>query len=664
MKITIGKKLWASFGLLILMIIGSTLTGQTKIDEVNSVQNRVTDLRFPTLLVGRDMINGLNHSLAALRGYMILGADESKAALFIADREKAWQALDDGITRFDRFAENWTDPTNISALTKIKSELADFRLAQQEIENIAQRTENVPAVQLLLTEAAPRAGKMMVLLGSVIDDEVLLPSTPERKQLLKNLADTRGSFAIGLANIRAFLLTGNPVFKDEFNAKWQVNQNRFDKINSSQELFRQGQIDQWQKFSALRAEFAPLPEQMFDLRLANDWNKANYWLSTKAAPRAANIQALLQQMKTSQQKLMSDDLSQLSEASESMKLIQLRLAQAATLIALLVAFFLTRSILKSVKALKIAVHEHWGMGDLTYRMSYISKDELGEVTTVFNRFMDKLQDVLGTVKSNAEELRTASNQVNSVAQDLSSGSSEQSANCEETSASLEQMNATVSQNAENTSQTEKMATMSAKQAKEGGSQVTQTVTAMRNIADKIGIIEDIAYQTNLLALNAGIEAARAGGHGRGFAVVASEVRKLAGRSEVAADEIRELAKVSIVVAESAGDLLSEIVPNIGKTAELIKGINTSNEEQASGIGQISSAMIQLDTVTQNNASMSEELSATSEEMAAQVQSLSDMMAFFKVEETKSRKRRSGFNAGVQRKRSGNGSGNGNLPIPI
>jgi methyl-accepting chemotaxis protein len=226
------------------------------------------------------------------------------------------------------------------------------------------------------------------------------------------------------------------------------------------------------------------------------------------------------------------------------------------------------------------------------------------------------------------------------------------------------MNATVSQNAENTSQTEKMATMSAKQAKEGGSQVTQTVTAMRNIADKIGIIEDIAYQTNLLALNAGIEAARAGGHGRGFAVVASEVRKLAGRSEVAADEIRELAKVSIVVAESAGDLLSEIVPNIGKTAELIKGINTSNEEQASGIGQISSAMIQLDTVTQNNASMSEELSATSEEMAAQVQSLSDMMAFFKVEETKSRKRRSGFNAGVQRKRSGNGSGNGNLPIPI
>jgi methyl-accepting chemotaxis protein len=233
MKITIGKKLWASFGLLILMIIGSALTGQTKIDEVNRVQNRVTDLRFPTLLVGRDMINGLNHSLAALRGYMILGADESKAAFFIADREKAWKALDDGITRLDSFAANWTDPTNISALTKIKSELAGFRLAQQEIENIAQRTENVPAVQLLITEAAPRAGRMMVLLGSVIDDEVLLPSTPERKQLLKNLADTRGSFAIGLANIRAFLLTGNPVFKDEFNAKWQVNQNRFAKINSS-----------------------------------------------------------------------------------------------------------------------------------------------------------------------------------------------------------------------------------------------------------------------------------------------------------------------------------------------------------------------------------------------------------------------------------------------
>ncbi len=271
-----------------------------------------------------------------------------------------------------------------------------------------------------------------------------------------------------------------------------------------------------------------------------------------------------------------------------------------------------------------------GEGDLTKRIDIKSTDEVGLLCMAANNFIDKIHDVISSVKTNAEGLRDASNQVNTAAQDLSSGSSEQAASVEETSSSLEQMSATVNQNAENASQTEKMASNSAIQAEDGGKQVAETVTAMKDIAEKIGIIEDIAYQTNLLALNAAIEAARAGEHGRGFAVVASEVRKLAGRSETAAGEISSLAKSSVEVAEGAGKLLEEIVPSIAKTAELVEEINASSEEQASGITEISGAMEQLDTVTQNNASLAEELSATAEEMTAQVQSLADMMAFFTV----------------------------------
>ncbi|PCI58255.1 MAG: methyl-accepting chemotaxis protein, partial [Gammaproteobacteria bacterium] len=271
-----------------------------------------------------------------------------------------------------------------------------------------------------------------------------------------------------------------------------------------------------------------------------------------------------------------------------------------------------------------------GEGDLTKRIEVKSNDEVGLLCTAANNFIQKIHDVISSVKTNAEGLRDASNQVNSAAQDLSSGSSEQAASVEETSSSLEEMSATVNQNAENASQTEKMASNSAIQAQEGGKQVSETVVAMKDIAEKIGIIEDIAYQTNLLALNAAIEAARAGEHGRGFAVVASEVRKLAGRSETAAGEISGLAKSSVDVAEEAGKLLQEIVPSIAKTAELVEEINASSEEQASGISEINSAMEQLDTVTQNNASLAEELSATAEEMTAQVQSLADMMSFFTV----------------------------------
>jgi methyl-accepting chemotaxis protein len=202
---------------------------------------------------------------------------------------------------------------------------------------------------------------------------------------------------------------------------------------------------------------------------------------------------------------------------------------------------------------------------------------------------------------------------------------------EETSASVEQMSASINQNAENAKVTNGMADSAAKQASEGGQAVKETVVAMKSIADKIGIIDDIAYQTNLLALNAAIEAARAGEHGKGFAVVAAEVRKLAERSQVAAQEIGEVAKNSVGLAERAGKLLDEIVPSIGKTSDLVQEIAAASEEQSSGVGQINTAMNQLNQITQQNASSSEELAATAEEMSGQAENLQQLVGFFKVE---------------------------------
>ncbi|MDO8263602.1 MAG: methyl-accepting chemotaxis protein, partial [Gallionella sp.] len=179
--------------------------------------------------------------------------------------------------------------------------------------------------------------------------------------------------------------------------------------------------------------------------------------------------------------------------------------------------------------------------------------------------------------------------------------------------------------------TDGMASKAAKEATEGGESVQQTVSAMKEIAKKIGIIDDIAYQTNLLALNAAIEAARAGEHGKGFAVVAAEVRKLAERSQVAAQEIGELASSSVQVAEKAGKLLDEMVPSINKTSDLVQEISAASEEQSSGVSQINTAMSQLSQITQQNASSSEELAATAEEMSSQAEQLQQTMGFFKVE---------------------------------
>jgi methyl-accepting chemotaxis protein len=192
------------------------------------------------------------------------------------------------------------------------------------------------------------------------------------------------------------------------------------------------------------------------------------------------------------------------------------------------------------------------------------------------------------------------------------------------------MSASISQNAENSRQMEQMAVKGSKDADESGKAVKETVDAMKSIAERISIIEEIAYQTNLLALNAAIEAARAGDHGKGFAVVATEVRKLAERSQTAAKEIGGLAGSSVQIAERAGQLLVELVPSIKKTADLVQEVSAASREQSSGVTQINKAMAQVDQVTQRNASSSEELSGTSEEMASQAEALQEMMSFFRV----------------------------------
>ncbi len=256
-----------------------------------------------------------------------------------------------------------------------------------------------------------------------------------------------------------------------------------------------------------------------------------------------------------------------------------------------------------------------------------------ELKQSFNGTVSKLRSVIGEVRSNSDMLASASTQISGTAQSLAQGANEQAASVEETSAAMEQMTASIGQNADNAKITDGMARKAAGEALEGGTAVGATVDAMKSIANKIGIIDDIAYQTNLLALNAAIEAARAGEHGKGFAVVAAEVRKLAERSQVAAQEIGELATGSVKTAERAGTLLGEIVPAIKTTRDLVQEITAASDEQSTGVNQINTAMSQLTQLTQQNAAGSEELAATAEEMTAQAEKLRQLMSFFQVGST-------------------------------
>jgi methyl-accepting chemotaxis protein len=298
-------------------------------------------------------------------------------------------------------------------------------------------------------------------------------------------------------------------------------------------------------------------------------------------------------------------------------------------VSILVTLVISRGITKPIQEV-VEVVENISAGDLTKSINADRGDEIGRLLGAMAKMTGKLNEMIGEVRMGAGSVSTAAAQVASSASIVSQGTSEQAAAVEQVTSSMEEMSASVTQNAENSRKMEQTARKGAQDAGQSGQAVQESVSAMKLIAEKIAVIEEIAYQTNMLALNAAIEAARAGEHGRGFAVVAGEVRNLAERCRTAAQEIGGLATANVQIAERSGGLLAELVPAIQKTADLVQEVAATSREQAAGVNQINGAISQVGIVTQRNAAGAEELSSTAEELASQAEALQDMISFFRV----------------------------------
>ncbi|MDA8242256.1 MAG: methyl-accepting chemotaxis protein [Nitrospiraceae bacterium] len=322
---------------------------------------------------------------------------------------------------------------------------------------------------------------------------------------------------------------------------------------------------------------------------------------------------------------------QATTAYASARMFMFVLGGFSLLLGVLMSLLITRSIVVPVRE-AVTAADSLAAGDLTKDIKVNSKDETGQLLIAMKNMMEKLRMVVADVKSAADNVASGSQELSSSSEEMSQGATEQASSVEEVSSSMEEMSSNIKQNADNAQQTEKIALKSADDAKQSGRAVGETVSAMKEIAGKISIIEEIARQTNLLALNAAIEAARAGEHGKGFAVVASEVRKLAERSQTAAAEISRLSSSSVQVAEKAGEMLTKLVPDIQKTAELVQEISGASNEQNTGAEQINKAIQQLDQVIQQNAGASEEMASTAEELASQAEQLQSTISFFRIGE--------------------------------
>ncbi|WP_420134967.1 methyl-accepting chemotaxis protein [Rhodopseudomonas sp.] len=426
------------------------------------------------------------------------------------------------------------------------------------------------------------------------------------------------------------------------------------------------------------------------LRLAkSDKAKAVEMSTTEVRKAVSESTAILDDYTNYVRKTMTDRSEQAKEDGARAQLMLISLVIASLVIAVIAAIWIAINISRAL-ARAVDLADSVAIGDLSKKIDVSSNDEIGDLVKSLNamtanlnatatvadqiaqgnltvdakrlsekdtlgialeQMVEKLRQIVSEALTAAQNVSAGSQELSASAEQLSQGATEQASSAEEASSSMEEMAANIKQNAENANQTEKIAAQSAKDAEASGAAVGRAVEAMRTIAEKITIVQEIARQTDLLALNAAVEAARAGEHGKGFAVVASEVRKLAERSQASAAEIGSLSGETVKVAQEAGEMLAKLVPDIKKTAELVEEITSACREQDVGSSQINQAIQQLDKVGQQNASASEQVSSTSEELASQAEQLQSTIAYFRIDESGAQVRSAPLDKAVSQLRS-------------
>ena len=451
-----------------------------------------------------------------------------------------------------------------------------------------------------------------------------------------------------LENIRVLTNEFNAIVRNEKNAVMSSDLNQIssfrEKVEQSNQKIRDVSdkiaastdpeiVAQIGKFKPLFDQRAPLSTQTLDMAAVNT-NEADEQAARLSMGKALEVSYAIYAVLDDMATIVNANLNATDDATSAEYLTSRNLLLGC--IGFLSVFSVAVAVLMSVsisRSLRNAgnVMGRVAEGDLTWKAEKLPKDEIGDLLILVNTMVERLRSVVADALVASDNVSAGSQQLSSASEQIAQGATEQASSAEEASSSMEEMASNIKQNADNAAQTEKIARQSAKDAEISGQAVTQAVAAMQTIAEKIGIVQEIARQTDLLALNAAVEAARAGEHGRGFAVVASEVRKLAERSQAAATEISQMSVDTVSSAQQAGDMLNRLVPDIRKTAELVSEISAACREQDIGAAQINQAIQQLDKVTQQNAGASEEMSATSEELAAQAEELQASIAFFRVD---------------------------------